>query len=202
VGSERGIRDRFMTGRTPGSALEELKAPEAFDEERGGLCGEDSAAVAGRPRMSCAGWRTAPRAQSHDLSCIALAVAAAAEGRGRERSRRSGGRFSDRRPIQTRLRQSRGFFLSSRREDGLPPGPGAVGRGRHDRPLHRLGEGLAGCRKCRRTGRRAVTGTPDTVERGHATAEPPDRPALEPHERLWLSTRSSSRPWRGASSEV
>ena len=53
-----------MTGRTPGWALEELKAPEAFDEERGGLCGEDSATVDGRPRMGCAGWTTAPRARA------------------------------------------------------------------------------------------------------------------------------------------
>ena len=52
---------QFMTGRTPRWALEELKAPEAFDEEWGGLCGEDSATAARRPRMSCAGWTTAPR---------------------------------------------------------------------------------------------------------------------------------------------
>ena len=69
---------------------------------------------------------------------------------------------------------------------GLPPGPGAVGRERHDRPLHRLGEGLAGCWKSRRAGRRAVTGTPGTAERGHATADPRGRPTLQPDERLWL----------------
>ena len=31
-----------------------------------------------------------------------------------------------------------------------------------------------------------MTGTPDTAERGHATAEPRGRPTLEPDERLWL----------------
>jgi len=31
-----------------------------------------------------------------------------------------------------------------------------------------------------------VTGTPGTAERGHALAEPPDRPRLEPDESLWL----------------
>ena len=31
-----------------------------------------------------------------------------------------------------------------------------------------------------------MTGTRDTAERGHAAAEPRDRPTLEPDERLWL----------------
>ena len=31
-----------------------------------------------------------------------------------------------------------------------------------------------------------MTGTPDTAERAHATAEPRGRPTLEPDERLWL----------------
>ena len=31
-----------------------------------------------------------------------------------------------------------------------------------------------------------MTGTPDTAERGHATAEPRGRPTLQPDERLWL----------------
>ena len=31
-----------------------------------------------------------------------------------------------------------------------------------------------------------MTGSPDIAERGHATAEPPGRPTLEPDERLWL----------------
>ena len=31
-----------------------------------------------------------------------------------------------------------------------------------------------------------MTGSPDTGERGHATAKPRGRPTLEPHERLWL----------------
>ena len=55
--------NQFMTGRTLAWALEELKAPDAFDDERGGPCGEDSATVAGRLRMSCAGWTTVPRAR-------------------------------------------------------------------------------------------------------------------------------------------
>ena len=62
---------QFMTGRTPGWALEELKAPEAFDEERDGLCGEDSA-VDGRPRMGCAGWTTAPQARELYRAVYAL----------------------------------------------------------------------------------------------------------------------------------
>ena len=73
-----------------------------------------------------------------------------------------------------------------REKAGPPLGPGALGRERHDRPLHRLGEGVAGCRKSCRTGRRAVTGTPDTAERGLATTEPRGRPTLQPDERLWL----------------
>ena len=88
---------------------------------------------------------------------------------------------------------------------GLPLGPGALGRERHDRPLHRLGKGLGGCRKSRRSGRRTVTGTPDTVECGRAAVEPRGRPTLEPDEKLWLEkylerlkrrpTGSSSDSW-------
>ena len=65
------------------------------------------------------------------------------------------------------------------RMDQLPPGGG-----RHDRHLHRLGEGLAG--RERRTEKHAVTGTHDTGDRNGPTTAGPDRPTLKPNERLWL----------------
>ena len=40
--------------------LDELKAPEAFDNEASGQVGKNSPTVEGRLRMSCAGWKSIP----------------------------------------------------------------------------------------------------------------------------------------------
>ena len=43
--------------------LPELHEPEAFDDVAGGPDGKSSPTVAGRLRMSCAGWKTIPTAE-------------------------------------------------------------------------------------------------------------------------------------------
>ena len=43
--------------------LPKLNEPEAFDDVAGGPDGKNSPTVAGRLRMSCAGWKTVPTAE-------------------------------------------------------------------------------------------------------------------------------------------